>query len=112
MPDRDFLRFPSFHRPDCDRLCGYHGNVSTPTGPCVLSNRKGMKIDYTSSELAVLLRRRRSIGVDAFSWKRVIEGPMLYVPLTSLHHRAAYAGVPTLAKGAGVCLRKMKICIR
>src|SRR5882724_2765877 len=43
--------------------------------------------------------------------RRVIEGPMLHVPLSALHHCAAHASVPALSVRGCVAFGKMQICV-
>ena len=70
-----------------------------------------MQFDNASSQAAIFLRTRGFVRIGSFSPERIVEGPVLNIPLPSLHNDATYA-VPALAISGNVSLGKMKVILR
>ena len=112
MPDRNFFGFPGFHRTHSDRLRRHQRDVTAAGGARVLGDCQWMKIDDACGELPILRGRRRCGPVFALARQRIVESPMLHVPLPSLHDGAANACFPALAIGLRVRLGKMQVRVR
>ncbi len=112
VPDRDLVRLPRLIRPHRHRLGRHQRDIATTGGARVLCDRHRMQVHHPRFETAVFLGAWWGIGVFAFAGKRVIECPVLHIPLPSLHDRTADARVPRSLEGSDVLIREMQVLIR
>ena len=103
LPDGDFLGLPRLDRSDREGLFGNADHVASAGGSGVLGERDGVEIDHARRELSELPRGRRLIAVPPFSLERIVERPVLDVPLPALH-----GGAPDLVEGLGILLQVIR----